>query len=268
MSSGRWSGTIRMSRRAWASAGVTVFGVVAVCPAHSPWRLRVVSNVSASIAARPSRPPMSCSMPASLRTSSRKPGSCRAMTASCTGVGGRLPTSRPGIAGRPSASQNVASAATSRWPAFGSTTLALECESTSIVRRCSSITTIPLPPPSMNGRPARSSAPPSIRAASASRSPGRRSSKCVERVAPGLLLALDQVADAARQRADRLEPGLDGPDPRQELALVVGRTAGPHAAVADRGLVGRRRPQLEGTRGLHVVVLDRGHRPRPVTDLA
>ena len=182
-----------------------------------------------------------------------------ATTARWASVGGTTPASRPSTAGRPSASHSVASAAIMRCPAFGSRDDTLECESTTIVRRLRSRTTMPLPPAATQGLPRMSRLPPSMSAASASRSRGRRSSMRVEGAAPRLLLALDEVPDAAGQRTDRLQPRLDRPDPRQELALVVRGPAGPDAAVADGGLVGRRRPQLERARRLHVVVLDGGH---------
>jgi hypothetical protein len=83
-----------------------------------------------------------------------------------------------------------------------------------------------------------------------------------------LLLALDEEADAAGELADRLEPSLDRPKPRQQLALVVRRTSRVQAAVADVGLVGRRRPELVGHGGLDVVVLDEVQRPRSSADLA
>ncbi len=83
-----------------------------------------------------------------------------------------------------------------------------------------------------------------------------------------LLLALDQEADPAGERADRREVGLDRPDPGQELALVVGRAPGVEATVAHGRLVRRRRPQLERDRRLDVVVLDRVQRPGSRADLA
>ena len=184
MSSGRWSGTIRMSSRAWAWAGVTVLGVGSVWPAHRPWRLSVVSKVAASSAATPSRPPRKRSTPHSARMSSSSRRSIRASVARWAAVGGRLPASSPSTAGRPPGSHNVASACTSRWPALGSRTDRLECASWVMVRRWSSSTTIPLPPPTIPGRPAMSRLPPSISAASASRSEGRRSSSASSALLP------------------------------------------------------------------------------------
>ena len=102
--------------------------------------------------------------------------------------------------------------------------------------------------PRPQGRPRMSRLPPSMSAASASRSSGPEVEQRVEGAAARLLLALDEVPDAAGQRTDRLEPRLDRPDARQELALVVRGAAGPDAAVADGGLVRRRRPQLERAR--------------------
>ena len=79
---GSWSGTSRMSSRACASCGVTVLGVASVCPDHRPWRLRVVENVSAWIAAVPSMPPLRRSISQSSRMSSSDERSWAAMIAS------------------------------------------------------------------------------------------------------------------------------------------------------------------------------------------
>ena len=121
-----------------------------------------------------------------------------------------------------------------RCPAFGSSDDTLECESTTIVRRLRSRTTIPLPPAATQGLPRMSRLPPSMSAASASRRRGRRSSMASRAPLPVSSCALDEVADAAGQRTDGLQPRLDRPDARQELALVVRGAAGPDAAVADR----------------------------------
>ena len=90
----------------------------------------------------------------------------------------------------------------------------------------------------------------------------------IEGAAADLLLTLDEEPDPAGQRAERLEPGLDRPDPRQQLALVVGRSTRPHAPVPYRRLVGRTGPQLQGRRWLDVVVLDSGHGSGAFSDLA
>jgi hypothetical protein len=90
-----------------------------------------------------------------------------------------------------------------------------------------------------------------------------------EAVSPTLLLALDQEADTARQRADRRLVCLDAPDPGEQLALVVAGAPGVQAAVADLGFVRRRGPQLERLGGLDVVVLEQDQRPRGgITELA
>ncbi len=90
----------------------------------------------------------------------------------------------------------------------------------------------------------------------------------VEVLAAVLLLALDEEPDAAGELADRVEPRFHGPQPRQELALVVGRAAGVQPAVADLGLVRWSGPQLERDGRLDVVVLDHGDRPGALADLA
>ena len=183
------------------------------------------------------------------------------------GVGGRIPSSRPRTAGRPSASQHVASAATSRAPALGSNRDTLECESTRIVRTLRVQDDDALAAGDDQGLVAHVHPAALDQRRVGLAEMGPQVEQPVERAAPGLLLALDQVPDAARERAHGLEPGLHGPDARQELALVVGGAARPDAAVADRRLVGRRRPQLEGCGGLDVVMLDGAEGPWPVADL-
>ena len=200
-----------MSRRACASAGVIVFGVVPVWPAQRPWRLSVVSNVSASSAARPSRPPMKVSIPASWRMSSSQARSWAARTASCVGVGARLPASRPAIAGRPSASQNVASAATSRCPAFGEHDAPARV-GVNLHGAQMELDDDDALAAAIDVRPPREVEPAAfdqrgIRLAELRTQVEQR----VERSATGLLLALDEEPNAAGQRANGLEPGLDGP---------------------------------------------------------
>ena len=90
----------------------------------------------------------------------------------------------------------------------------------------------------------------------------------IEVPAAVFLFALHEEADPAGQGTDRGQVRLDGPDPRQQLALVVTGAPGEEAAVADSWLVRRGRPQLERHGRLHVVMLDRVEGPRPGPDLA
>ena len=78
----------------------------------------------------------------------------------------------------------------------------------------------------------------------------------VEVPARRLLLALDEEADLDRQRPDGFLVRLGGLDPDEELSFVIRDAAGEELVVADRRLVGRRGPEVERRRGLHVVVLD------------
>ena len=118
------------------------------------------------------------------------------------------------------------------------------------------------------GRSRRSSPPPSISAASASRSRGRRSSRASR--APLPVSSWPSTRNRTRHGSGPIASSQAStrPDARQELALVVRRATRPDAAVADGRLVRRRGPQLERARGLDVVVLDGAHRPRAVADLA
>ena len=193
----------------------------------------------------------------SARMSSSAAGSCAARPRAGPRVGGRSPASSPSTAGRRSSSQSVASAFTSRWPAFGSTTVRLEWASWAIVRQTSSRTMIPLPPPWTVG-PAREVE----LAALDERGVGAREvrpqvEQRVEGAGARLLLALDEVADAAGERPERVAVRLQRPDPRQELALVVGGAAAPRPG--RRGSRARTAggPQVERRGGLDVVVARR-----------
>ena len=90
----------------------------------------------------------------------------------------------------------------------------------------------------------------------------------VEVLAARLLLALDEEADPAGQGTDRRQVGLDAPDAREHLALVVGRATGIEPAIAHGRLIGGRRPQVMRRGRLDVVVLDHVDRPRTAADLA
>ena len=266
---GSWSGTSRMSSRACASAGRHGLGRRVRVPRPQPLEVeRRVENVSASTARRsPSMPAVEAlDLPVLADVVEHREvlgGDDRELVLGRRARARRPGRRRPAAARRPRAWRGPA---TSRWPALGSTTDRLEWASWAIVLATSSRTTMPLPPPWTAGRPARSSSPPSMSAASASRRSGRRSSSASRCARARLLLALDEVPDAAGERPERLDPRLERPDARQQLALVVGRAAGPDPVVADRGVVRRVRPQVERRGGLDVVVPDAARAcaaPRP-----
>ena len=71
---------------------------------------------------------------------------------------------------------------------------------------------------------------------------------------PGLLLALEHVADVDGQAALGLQPGARGPQVEMDLALVVRRAAREDAAVLDARLERRPHPQVERIDRLDVVV--------------
>ena len=68
------------------------------------------------------------------------------------------------------------------------------------------------------------------------------------------LFALDEHLDVHRKRSGLTQPGLDGLEVHEDLALVVGAAARVDLAVAYRGLEGRRDPLVQRINGLHVVV--------------
>ena len=84
----------------------------------------------------------------------------------------------------------------------------------------------------------------------------------VEVLAADFLLALDEDLDVDRQRPGLLQPGLDGLEVHEDLALVVGRAARVDLAVAHRRLKRRRLPQVHRVDRLHVVVPVEQHRRR------
>ncbi len=71
---------------------------------------------------------------------------------------------------------------------------------------------------------------------------------------PGLLLALEHVADVDGQTSLGLQPGTHGPQVEMDLALVVRRATGEDPAVLDARLEWRPDPQVERIHRLHVVV--------------
>ena len=90
----------------------------------------------------------------------------------------------------------------------------------------------------------------------------------VEVAAAVLLLAFNEEADLARQGADGGEVGLDAPDARHQLALVVGGAPSVEAPIANRRLVRRRRPELVRHGRLDVVVLNGVEGPGAFANLA
>jgi hypothetical protein len=68
------------------------------------------------------------------------------------------------------------------------------------------------------------------------------------------LFALDEHLDVHRKRSGLTQPGLDGLEVHEDLALVIGAAARVDLAVAHRGLEGRRDPLVQRIHGLHVVV--------------
>jgi hypothetical protein len=72
--------------------------------------------------------------------------------------------------------------------------------------------------------------------------------------AADLLLALDQETDAQRQVRAAFEQPSHGRDVGHERPLVVRRAAAKDTLTADLGLEGRRLPEIERIRRLHVVV--------------
>ena len=84
----------------------------------------------------------------------------------------------------------------------------------------------------------------------------------VEVRAADLFLALEDDPDVHRQLAVLLQMRLDRLEVHEDLALVVGRSAGVDLAVADRRLEGRRLPQVERIDRLHVVVAVEQNRRR------
>ena len=78
--------------------------------------------------------------------------------------------------------------------------------------------------------------------------------------AAGFFFAFDEEPNADRQLAVDRAMRLDRLDAKQEMSLVVIDASRVHRAVAYRGVVRRRLPELERDRRLHVVVLDADER--------
>ena len=229
-SAGSWSGTIRMSRRACASAGVTVLGV----------RLRVAGPQALDVERGLEGERLERLVPVEPADEPR-PRRSRVRRSSSVGEvhrpdrrqlvrrsAARFPASRPSTAGRPSSSQKVASA-------FDQPVGRVrQHDGQARVRVVGDGPADQLQhdhalAAAVDGRagPSKSSSPPSISAASAPAQVRALVEERVERPAAGLLLALDEVPDPAGERPDRVAVGLERPDPRQELALVVGGAARP-----------------------------------------
>ena len=206
-----------MSTRACASAGITVLGVAgSVWPAHRPWRLSVGSKVSRSAAAMPSTPADELPRGPGARAGRRaRAGRAVATTARWAGAS---------AAGRP------VSRPRDRRPSVGvperrerrDQPLARVRQE----RRHARVRVDPHRPEAQlehddalaagdhDGRPRRSSDAALDQRGVGHAEVGAQVEQRVEGVAARLLLALDEVPDAARERADRREPCLDRPDAR------------------------------------------------------
>ena len=84
--------------------------------------------------------------------------------------------------------------------------------------------------------------------------PGVLGQEVIERLGADLFLAFDQEIHIAGQIVSGLQPGLDRVDVSQMLALVVADAAGINIAAHPARLKGRRRPEVERIRRLHIVV--------------